>query len=187
MMFDRSHSSVLTHFTSASLLSTLLLFSGCGGGPARDSKWPETHPVTGTVTKNGEPLANAVISFSPVQGNYSARATADENGEYSLRTFFSASHDDVGAAVGEYKVTLYAKGDLEEENKKKKLKDVPDVTDAASAAAAAAAQASNQYGGGRGGPRVMSGLPQEYLTPETTPLSATVTEGDNTVNLDIKF
>ena len=68
---------------------------GCGGDMGR---------VTGTVTLDGKPLPEAIITFYP-QGGEGGRASAgmtDENGKYEL-TF---SRTEKGAKVGEHLVTI---------------------------------------------------------------------------------
>lgn len=163
---------------------------GCGG-PERKSEWPVTHPVSGVITIDGEPMPNVMVSFSPASGQYAARGRTNDAGEYELRTFFSPQHDDVGAAAGEYAVTMFMAGDLESEKEKKRQAEVEKLKAEAeanedqekAAEVAAAAQAAQYSKGYR--PRVKSGLPQKYLTPETTPLSATVVDGENTFDFDL--
>jgi len=64
-------------------------------------------PVSGVITLDGHPLANAHIAFQP---DLSAEATGggsfaftDANGAYSLRTFDS---DQPGAVVGRHRVEI---------------------------------------------------------------------------------
>ena len=71
---------------------------GCGGGASR----PETAPVTGTVTYNGKPVANATVMFTPKSGGASATGKTDENGKFTLTTFEPGD----GAIVGEHVVTV---------------------------------------------------------------------------------
>lgn len=71
-----------------------LLFSGCDSGPA-------TGLVTGVVTIDGNPVADATVSFYPAQGRASTART-DENGKYEL----SFSRQKKGAVLGEHKVTI---------------------------------------------------------------------------------
>ena len=74
-----------------------LLLVGCGGSGDR----PELGTVTGTVTKNGEPLANAWITFNPEKGRASGGRT-DEQGHYSLQYLSDAA----GAKVGTHTVKI---------------------------------------------------------------------------------
>lgn len=78
---------------------SLLIFVialGCGGGP---QDVPELGTVSGTVTLDGKPVANANVRFQPVDGRAS-EALTDEQGNYSLR--YTA--DSLGAKVGEHHV-----------------------------------------------------------------------------------
>ncbi|MES2794013.1 MAG: carboxypeptidase-like regulatory domain-containing protein [Planctomycetota bacterium] len=80
-----------------------VLCVGCG---PRLDKWqldrPELAKAAGTVTLNGQPLKEAVITFFPVTGSHSAFAKSDAKGSYVLTTF----DPDDGAVAGDYKVTV---------------------------------------------------------------------------------
>jgi hypothetical protein len=74
-------------------------------------------PVSGKITLDGKPLANAHIVFQPatssnapsVGGSY---AFTNEKGEYTLRTF---EGDHAGAALGTHKVQINLKIDTEKD------------------------------------------------------------------------
>ena len=87
-------------------LPAMLSLAGCGGGPARDAKWPEPVPVSGTVRYEGEPLADAQITFSPEGTGYLATGTSDAEGRYTLMTRFSRSFEEEGVVPGKYKVLV---------------------------------------------------------------------------------
>ena len=59
----------------------LIAAAGCSGGPTDQ---PVVHPVHGTVTLDGAPLANALVHFSPDKGPPSAGMT-DASGKYELQ------------------------------------------------------------------------------------------------------
>jgi hypothetical protein len=67
-------------------------------------------PVSGKVTLNGKPLANALVSFNriPAEGSIesgpSAVGTTNQNGEYTLRV----SLKQAGALVGKHSVAITA-------------------------------------------------------------------------------
>jgi hypothetical protein len=89
--------------TRAFALVVLVLAMGCG-----DSKHGT---VSGTVTLDGQPLANAVVSFQPSStelnpGPGSVGRTNDR-GEYTLEVV-GGGH---GAVVGSHKVSIRAGGD----------------------------------------------------------------------------
>lgn len=74
---------------------------GCGGVAAPTI--PPLHPVTGSVTLNGEPLADAIVTFSPVKntkgmGGY---GVTDSDGAFEIKY---SGNDAVGCPEGEYKV-----------------------------------------------------------------------------------
>lgn len=78
-------------------LAALILIAagvGCGKGDG-----PGIVPVTGTITRNGKPIANLFLNFVPAQGRPSWAIT-DANGKYTLE------YDDTkkGAVVGQHTV-----------------------------------------------------------------------------------
>lgn len=72
----------------------LLAAAGCGGGL-------ELIPVTGTVTLDDQPLADAAVVFTPVGGGPAASATTDAQGRFQLTTV-----DRPGAVPGVHLVTV---------------------------------------------------------------------------------
>lgn len=97
---QRAHSWLLA------LAAGWLLLPGCG-----DTDY-ELAPVSGKVTLDGKPLAEAKVSFQPESqsgqpnpgpGSY---GTTDADGRYTLRTI---EPDADGAVVGQHKVRLTGK------------------------------------------------------------------------------
>lgn len=80
-------------------LCVLLSTAGCDHGPA-------VAPVTGTVTQDGQPLAQAMIQFQPDKGAPSYAET-DENGEYEIRY----QTDRLGALLGHHYVSVTTAGE----------------------------------------------------------------------------
>src|SRR5207245_7871287 len=86
-----------------------LLLAGCGGGRSY-----ETVPVSGRVTLDGKPLANAMVTFAPMAGAGTKDAqpssvdTTDENGHYSL--VLNDEGHQPGAVVGKHKVIIMLGG-----------------------------------------------------------------------------
>ena len=77
------------------LATGAMLLAGCGRGS-------NLRKVNGTVTLDGKPLPDAVVSFRPVEGGRQSSGRTDANGRYELR--YSAK--ELGAVVGKHKVTL---------------------------------------------------------------------------------
>lgn len=78
----------------------LFCLAGCGG----DGR-PELVEATGTVKLNGEPLADALISFQPEEGNpimRPSRAQTDAQGRFTLGTYGKGD----GIPVGSYRVSI---------------------------------------------------------------------------------
>ena len=80
----------------------LVCASGCGG---RSYKYV---PVSGTVTLNGHPLANATVTFLPVapegttEAGDSSVGKTNEKGEFTLETVKGVN----GALVGRHNVSV---------------------------------------------------------------------------------
>ena len=75
--------------------------SGCGSGSG-------VAPVTGKVTLDGKPLANAHIAFQPIAGakrnvGVGSYATTDGEGRYQLKT---SDKDQPGAVIGQHRVEI---------------------------------------------------------------------------------
>lgn len=124
------------------------------------SKAIKTEGVTGVVTYNGEPLADATVKFIPTDGTGSqSYGKTNEKGEYKLQTLLGAA--DAGTTPGEYKVTVdcietVETGNMIEENGETKPETVAE-----------------------------SLIPAKYNNAETSGLTATVAPGDNTINFDL--
>ncbi len=88
---------------SLALLATSFAV-GCGGVASKDQA--ETVPVAGTVVYEGQPVADAVVTFHG--GPRQAVGRTDERGRFVLRTYEAGD----GATVGSHVVTVtkYAGG-----------------------------------------------------------------------------
>jgi hypothetical protein len=96
---------LLTHVRRAALLlvCSVCLVLGCGGGP-------EVGSVSGRVTLDGEPLADARVNFQPIGGSgrnagIGSYGRTNANGEYSLTLIDDSGQ---GAVVGMHKVMIKA-------------------------------------------------------------------------------
>ena len=85
------------------LLAGLVALAGCSKGPY------ETAPVSGRVTLDGQPVANAAVMFQPVapEGNINpgpgSYGITDAEGRYSLKLIGKETR---GAVVGKHKVRV---------------------------------------------------------------------------------
>jgi hypothetical protein len=73
----------------------ILSTTGCGGRADLGS-------VTGTITLDGQPLADAIVTFEPGVGGAPSRAITDAKGHYQLRY----TRELLGAKVGEHVVSV---------------------------------------------------------------------------------
>jgi len=82
------------------------LMGCCLAGCSSGKKAPVCHPVHGTVTSKGKPLAEAVVVFhrvgGDVEGNQKPMAIAKADGSFDLTTYRSGD----GAPPGEYAITV---------------------------------------------------------------------------------
>lgn len=76
------------------LVATLLLACGC-------SNYPSLAPVSGTVTYQGKPVANASVVFIP-EGDRASQGKTDEQGKYELYYI----GDTKGAVPGDHQVKI---------------------------------------------------------------------------------
>lgn len=123
---------------------------GCGG--------PAPVPAGGTVTYNGQPVANANIVFTPTgssgeAGGRIATGQTDAQGKFTLST----EKPDDGAVPGDYTVTVAPKAAVGVEGDYS----LP------------AAQAKPPF-------------PAHYTDPTSSPLKQTVNSGNNQFTLEIK-
>lgn len=88
---------------------TLLTFSLIGCGASSDA--PETGTVSGKVTMDGDPVANATITFSPEEGGRPSSGKTNAEGIYELDYSSSVK----GAVMGKHKVSVSTYGEGEED------------------------------------------------------------------------
>lgn len=132
---------------------TMLGALGCGAAN------PPTNQVTGTVTLDGKPVADANVQFMPVDIEAtSAFGKTDASGVYTLRTFGESD----GAMPGKFKVSV------------KKTEQV---------------QQGVQKDGEHVGEPILvdkNVLPEKYMTKASTPLEFEVkANDDNVYNIEL--
>ena len=137
----------------ASLCLLLALAAGCG------RSLPATGSVSGRVTLDGKPLADAGVMFTPSSGGRPASGTTDEKGEYRLTTFAPAD----GALVGPHAVTVVKQ----------------DFSNRPTTPSGLPGGEGLRSGGGRWI------VPEHYSQPETSKLSAEVAAGENRFDFDL--
>jgi hypothetical protein len=85
----------LTRFLGL-LAGAIALGAACGCGNA-----PNRQEVTGEVTLKGQPVADGVINFAPVDGQATGDGAQIVNGKYRIPK-------EKGLAPGKYRVAIYA-------------------------------------------------------------------------------
>ncbi len=85
----------------------LLLALGCGSESTK-TKLPDPVPVSGTVTYGDQPLADAMVTFSPTDTTVGQGASGltDSSGKYVLQSSPVDGKPKPGAIPGNYKVSI---------------------------------------------------------------------------------
>lgn len=129
--------------------------AGCGGGPSL----PDTVPVSGKVTLNGQPLADASVTFVPTgttRGDGGFGTTAAD-GRYELRYLRGGA----GVPAGTYRVVISKRA-------------MPDGSPAVEGPDVAPIDSPAR-----------EVLPPKYSHEEYTTLSATVPAGGGTIDFQL--
>jgi hypothetical protein len=99
----------------------IALLAGCGSD--------KTAPVSGRITLNGNPLANASVTFAPLgakdkqEPGPSSAGITDSDGRYELRLI---GQEGRGAMIGKHKVRIALQEELDSANDQPiKLKQLP--------------------------------------------------------------
>jgi hypothetical protein len=138
------------------LVFLCVLTAGCSREPSR-------YPVKGTVTINGAPLALAHVNFVAVNPatptSSGASTTTDKDGNFTITN----GDKTPGLMAGEYKVIFQQ----------------------------TLINGQPTFGGARGkrnamGPGESEGVPEPYLTPDTTPMRVTIPSDTDSLKLEIK-
>ena len=157
--FDRSFAVGLSFVAAA-----CLFIVGCGGG----SDGPDTHPVTGLVTLDGEPVADATVTFSGGTPQTTSFGKSDADGRYTLKT---ASMQN-GTVIGTHRVTVT------KTERPDAASDPANNSPGFDETYDPAAASNNQPL-----PEDKSLIPEKYAARATSELTAEIVEGENTVDL----
>ncbi|NMC20297.1 MAG: carboxypeptidase regulatory-like domain-containing protein [Thermogutta sp.] len=137
------------------LTAAILALPGCGGGSVEGR--PEVAPTTVEVTYNGDPVEGAQVMFHPQDpGGKAAVGVTDKSGRAVVAAYVGAK----GAAPGNYTVTVSKT-----------------VTEGETLSSEEAQAYYEKFGRPPPSPQVKHLLPEKYSNPQTSQLTATVTEG----------
>ncbi len=137
----------------------VLALSGCG-----EEQPPEVVPVSGTVTQNGQPLADVIVKFYPKAGAPVASGVTGEDGRFQLSSF--QRHD--GAVAGEHEVGVYMPK-TEADRAIADRRSPEEITQAM--------EKDAQSGAAEGTAEKESPIPERYADPKQSKLTATVSPG----------
>lgn len=149
-------------------ICTVLLIAGIlGCGKNEDPNLPKRVPVEVKVMHNNSPAEGAHVTFIPQDPKgKAASGTTDAQGVAQLKTF----SDNDGAVPGKYKITVT------------KMK-----TEGSAAPPAADPNAMPTSGTPKAETKTVDLLPPKYKLPASTPLEATVVDGqDNKFSFELK-
>lgn len=88
------------------LAGLLLSLAGCGSGPPPGPEELPTVPAAGTVTYQGNPVANVDVAFQHSEGKVTATAKTGADGKFTLKSYGEKE----GAPAGNYAVTVSVSG-----------------------------------------------------------------------------
>lgn len=83
-------------------ITLTICWTGCSQSPTSNAKLPDTHPVSGVVIFEGEPIADAIVNFQLTNGTRGATGKTNDKGEFALMTFSPGD----GAVPGDYQVSI---------------------------------------------------------------------------------
>ncbi|MEX0794988.1 MAG: hypothetical protein WD045_17745 [Pirellulaceae bacterium] len=75
---------------------------GCGAAPVAPTGRPPVAQVVGTVTRQGQPVQNAIVQFHPDSGGDRGTGHTDQSGKFTISTYGPQD----GAVVGTHVVTV---------------------------------------------------------------------------------
>jgi hypothetical protein len=137
-------------WVSLSLMGVIcVVIAGCG-----ESGGPRLYPATGKVTYNGTPVTGANLTFVHSDGQVSAAST-DGQGAFAMVTFGRP-----GAVPGQYQVAITKTGSIPGAPADPKPEDMMKMMNTQTRSIE---QAKNE-------------LPEKYAQPQTSGLTAVVTE-----------
>ncbi len=145
--------------------------AGCGGPPTLQTEY-----VEGLVTVDGEPVADAIVTFVPVTEGQGASATGMTNaqGIYKLTATVTgdvAATPEAGTLPGEYHVgvlkNVVDSPMTQQEAEEKGIKYVPPAP------------------GVRQEPKITYVVPQKYNVPRKSGIQVTVEPGRNNIPLEL--
>jgi len=99
MNFARGQSTIARQALAITLM--LLAAGGCSGRPKNIAR-----KVSGRVTLGGQPLAGALVIFTPKEAGSPSSGKTDQNGNYNLIWAQHQRHTIEGAQIGEHVVTI---------------------------------------------------------------------------------
>jgi len=162
----------------------LLLLTACilglASGCSRGRQYPPTHSVSGVVTVDGQPVADAIVSFLSDNGQYPANGSTDASGRYELTSFTRGD----GAMEGSFRVTIvkYEKegGDKAAGSAEKPAAEEAEAEETGNEGYVPAGMVVSQHDTG---PKNL--LPKQYADQQETPLTAAVRAEENSIDFDL--
>ncbi len=144
-------------------LLVCVLLTGCG------SDLPDTVPVSGTVTLDGDPLEGATVNMLSDESNIVASGKTDANGEFTVNTVIGSQTVE-GAVVGAHKIAV-----VKTESGGQDMKDPKEMMAEMTTNPAITSEYKQTHL-----------IPERYNNPTMSQLTAEVTEsGPNEIELEL--
>lgn len=149
----------------AGVSACLILAVGCG------TSGPPTSAVTGIVQLDGKPVPGATVTFSPSSdGGAFASGITNAEGRYALNAALAGAKAGAGTLPGEYRVSI-----VKIEVASTARTDDPNSSDYDPLASVSTKPPAPTYL-----------VPKAYGDPATSGLSATVGQGNRSIDFDLK-
>ncbi len=157
--------------TAAVAVSVLLFVVGCSSQPSGPER-PKTIPVTVTVKYKGQPVEGAIVTFKPKSPDgKGATGRTDANGVAKMMTFTAGD----GCLPGSYSVTI-----VKYETAQASGASAEESEEAYEAEMAKAMEGEEEE---EAPPKSL--LPEKYAKPETSGLTADVSEQNNEFTFEL--
>lgn len=146
--------------------TAVISLPGCGKKISIDAV-----AVSGAVTLDGQPLADALVTLNPLNPDgKAASGRTDAAGQFKVSTFVTAAQATEGAIPGDYAVTVSRPpvGTLK-----------PPAGDPSSMSKEQLMQMSGRAGAGAPPPQPAVQIPPRYADPQQSGLKATIVSGNN--------
>jgi hypothetical protein len=161
-------------------LAAAVLLTGFGCG----SSGPRMYKISGKVTLNNQPVANASIHFEPEgEGDNRGLPADGQTGSDGTYAYVSTKTTGDGIAAGKYKVTI---SKVSSGGSEAVVQQAPDMKDPQALTKLMQGQFQKQGKQPKAAPKITNELPPDYGNVEKTPLKAEIPSSSNTIDFPLQ-